>query len=1170
MSQDRKISGMVDPSCSRSEDSPTSWPAPPFGARSGQAGDPAEELASLLAEGMADAWGRGERPSVEDILTRHPYLAANRMAMVRLIYEEICLRDGASEEVVGRFPQWRSELAILRDCHDLVSPSARLPIPGETLAGYRLRSILGRGLRGCVFLASQPDLADRPVVLKVTPRAGDEHLSLARLQHTHIVPLYAMHEVPDRALRVLCMPYLGGATLAKIASSLAGLPPGRRSGSDLLAVLDEARSRAGGPLPGWQPTRRPLAASSYSQAICWIGACLADALHHAHQRGLLHLDVKPSNVLIADDGQPMLLDFHLARGSIRPGDPMPRDLGGTPGFMAPEQAAMMAAIREGGPATGAVDERADIYALGATLSRALAGEAAGDDGSSAVRLTKANPRVSAGLADILGRCLARDPADRYQDAAALAADLRRHLADLPLEGVANRSPLERYRKWRRRHPGVVALGLLLAVSWSAPRGHRQHAEDLASSRVAFPGPPYPREIHANRDELDVGGGLMIAPLFDPIPRARRVDRETVPAPRPEVPPAGPTAWTRFPTDQEVVELRLRGAVESCRRRLGEAHPELALAMTRLALAISARGDLDGAEPLLNNALAIRRESLGPNHTDVAASLNNLALLRKRRGDPEAAEALLRECLAIAREAPGESDTFHATALNNLALVRVSRGDPVGAEPLLNRALAIRRKVLGPDHPEVATSLASLAHIYLRCGDPSWARLHYQEALAIRRKALGPSHPETTLALTGLAQVHWEQGDWARVESAMLEALEAQRERLGPGHPACASSLAILAGARRKLGDLAGADDLLRRVLAIRRAALGERHPHFANALGSLALIVARRGDPIAGQSLLRRALAIRVAALGEAHPVTRRTREQLDSLVLNSKEFDVPEFLSEWGQVGLSPPPASASDRPDHRSPPIPPPRIVIPEPMCPSTIAANAPRNRPMEQDSQGLHQSLAKLEDLLSDLAERMLHAARKLQSPGLIPDDDLPSALAYVRAEFASARDELGHRAAELGLNGPAAEDLVGLEDLVALLGAIVGAEAEQERLATTRRRAIEILEQIAQLTYAGQEEHSPLASPQSEAESLRARIVEAQGADLPPEALALAGDDHPLAHLLILIHSGERLDDESWARHHESVLSAFGKGLAAAAARGRIRLATGETPSEGRPSPVLQAH
>jgi serine/threonine protein kinase/Tfp pilus assembly protein PilF len=454
----------------------------------------AEALAAHLVEEMIQRWRQGERLSAEEFLGRHPELRQHPEAAADLIYEELCLRqefgpEASAEELLGRFPQWRPQLEVLFDCQRLLGPrrvAPQFPAAGEALGDFLLLAELGRGAHGRVFLASQLSLGDRPVVLKLTPAEAGEHLSLARLQHTHIVPLYSVQDYPDRGLRALCMPYFGGATLEQVLGVLHPLPPAARTGQDLLDALDQAggelqiadcgvRIENGPPaihhppsaVGNSPPTRRFLARASYVEAVCWLGACLADALQYAHERGLMHLDLKPSNVLLAADGQPMLLDFHLAREPIPAEGERPYWLGGTVGYMSPEQEAALSAIEQDRPLTVPVDGRSDVYSLGVVLYEALAGWRP-EPGSKPRPLCRANSGVSVGLADVIARCLAADPAERYPDPAALAVDLRRHLAHRPLAGVRNRSLAERWRKWRRRRPHGVALGgMTLAVSVAA-------------------------------------------------------------------------------------------------------------------------------------------------------------------------------------------------------------------------------------------------------------------------------------------------------------------------------------------------------------------------------------------------------------------------------------------------------------------------------------------------------------------------------------------------------------------------------------------------------------------------------------------------------------------------------------------------------------------------------
>lgn len=419
-------------------------------------------LISKLADEMIRRWEAGEHLQAEDLLNRHPELWHKPEMAVELVYEEICLRKDHgeidyAEPVLQRFPQWRRRLEVMVDCHRLLEASEPLfPEAGETLAGYRLLERLGSGASGRVFLAQQSDLGDRPVVLKITALEGHEHINLARLQHTHIVPLYAVHNDPIRNLRILCMPYFGGVTLDALLQALAGCPLEQRSGGRLLQALQVSGVQSCGPA---QPI---LGRFSYVQALCWIAACLAEALHYAQESGMVHLDVKPSNILIAADGQPMLLDFHLAREPIRPDGPQPDGIGGTAPYMAPEQREALTALSRAEPLPRTIDRRADIFALGAVLYEALGGTL-NADAACLPPLLGINHQVSRGLSDIVARCLACRAEDRYADAAALATDLRCHLADLPLQGIANRSWLERFRKWRRRQPTALPTTLLLLV-----------------------------------------------------------------------------------------------------------------------------------------------------------------------------------------------------------------------------------------------------------------------------------------------------------------------------------------------------------------------------------------------------------------------------------------------------------------------------------------------------------------------------------------------------------------------------------------------------------------------------------------------------------------------------------------------------------------------------------
>jgi serine/threonine protein kinase/predicted Zn-dependent protease len=425
-------------------------------------------------------------------------------------------------------------LDILRELHRSDSASGvpvksppDLPAAGGEFLGFHLVEELGRGAFGRVFLARQADLANRPVALKIAIDLHGETQRLAQLQHTNIVPVYSVHR--HGVLHAICMPYFGATTLTDVIQGLRGGGPLPESGKQLVSTLNDRKSRtwpqsssqpssasgssgrapAGGDPPAEQPRPAPrpaatvslekLEALSYVEAVLWVTARLADGLAHAHDRGIVHRDLKPANVLLTDEGEPMILDFNLSEDSKVRSNPSAARMGGTLPYMSPEQLAAF------GSKSGAIDGRSDIYSLGVIAFELLSGrppfprrsgpgpkcieEMRADRRGPAPRLRPLNPAVSPAVESIVRRCLAPDPAGRYQSARELREDLERQLAHQRLRHAPDPSLRERARKWVRRHPrlsssstvAAVAAAVLLGLVSAAAVAWQKHRADLAAA-----------------------------------------------------------------------------------------------------------------------------------------------------------------------------------------------------------------------------------------------------------------------------------------------------------------------------------------------------------------------------------------------------------------------------------------------------------------------------------------------------------------------------------------------------------------------------------------------------------------------------------------------------------------------------------------------------------------
>jgi eukaryotic-like serine/threonine-protein kinase len=480
-----------------------------------------------VIDGFTAAWERGEAPAAEAYL--HHLDPADSEGAVELIYREYCLAEADGRgpdpsDYLARFPGHRATLERLLHLHAECPASllgrwfrpgsgeADLPSAGDSIGPYLLRRELGRGSFARVFLAEEADLENRLIVIKVSTKVTREPWLLARARHAHIVEILGHDLVDDGAFQLIRMPFFGGGTLGAVLDACRDRLQPPSSGRDLLEDLDRV---AAPEYPGTndvRPARELMARLSYDRAIGWIVARLAEALDHAFVREVAHGDVKPSNILLSADANPMLLDFNLARdGALELDDPTrAADPGGTLAYMAPERLRGLASLNPSdddggsGPAHGCeadpsrteqAPHMADLYALGMVLLEALTGRpplaitipkerdpaSRGELFRSAARAYAASRErsarsivrdsevaggrpIAAGLKAILERCLDPDPARRYGRSRELAEDLDRWRTDRALAFTEEPFWGLTVPRWlRRSRPALIvaAASLLL-------------------------------------------------------------------------------------------------------------------------------------------------------------------------------------------------------------------------------------------------------------------------------------------------------------------------------------------------------------------------------------------------------------------------------------------------------------------------------------------------------------------------------------------------------------------------------------------------------------------------------------------------------------------------------------------------------------------------------------
>jgi tetratricopeptide (TPR) repeat protein/predicted Ser/Thr protein kinase len=778
---------------------------------------------------------------------------------------------------------------------------ARPSVLPNHIGQYRILDVLGEGGMGVVYRAEQ-ESPRRTVALKVIKAGAESPGLLKRFEHEGQVLGWLQH------------PGIAQIFEAGTADTGQGIQP--------FFAMEFVR--------GQSLIRYAAGQESGLSQRLELMAKVCDAVHHAHQKGVIHRDLKPGNILVDDSGQPKVLDFGVARvtnADIRT-TTLQTDVGqlvGTIAYMSPEQVA-------GDPRQ--LDTRADVYALGVILYELLAGRVPFDVSRQTIpqaarmiaeeeptSLSSINRVFRGDIETIVARALEKDKDRRYQSAAALATDIRRYLSDEPIS-ARPASAIYQLRKFTRRNRALVGgvlatlVVLLLGIAGTSyglmqAMARRRDAESERNRALAAERAAEERREEAERQAaiaqavVDFLNEDLLA-AADPrnTPNREITIKEVLDTASAEV-------EGRF-EDEPLVEAAIRMTLGITYKQLGEyaaaeLHLERALDLRQETLGEDDRDTLrtvgvlgpvyemhglyEKAEPLLVRTLEASRRVLGEEDLDTVDCMVDLGGLYLAQGRFGEAEPLLTGALEISRRELGPEHPKTLRYTNDLALLYGKSGRYADAEPLLVQILEVRRRVLDEGHPSLVSAINNLGALYRHQGRFTEAEPLFVEALEIAQRVLGADHPTTLRYLNNLALIYDEQGRFDEAEPLYVRGLEASTRVLGADHPTTLLLRHNLGGLCRHQKRYDEAEPLLVETLRGYRRLVGDEHPRTLAAMNMLALSYRDQGRYDEAGRLFAEALEIGRRALGDEHPSMLTAMHNLALSYCDQERYDEAEPL---------------------------------------------------------------------------------------------------------------------------------------------------------------------------------------------------------------------------------------------------------------------------------------